>query len=63
MAGITLIHHPYGMILVGPRPTCTCMSAEQRQPVGMAHMTVVPENFEPRFAVDEERDDDPEPDS
>lgn len=34
------------------------MSAEQRQPVGMAHMTVVPENFEPHIAVDEERDDD-----
>lgn len=37
------------------------MSAEPRQPIGMAHMTVVPENFEPQIEVDDERDADADP--
>ncbi len=33
------------------------MSAEPREPMGIRHMTVVPENFEPP-AEDGDRDDD-----
>ncbi|MFQ3318246.1 MAG: hypothetical protein ACI8UR_000400 [Natronomonas sp.] len=37
-------------------PEGVCMSAEQREPLGMQHLTVVPENFEPP-AEGEESDD------
>ena len=32
----------------------SCMSTEQQYPMGMHHMTVVPENFDP---FDDENDD------
>lgn len=38
------------------------MSADRREPMGLQHMTVVPENFEPAadHADDGSGDDDPE---
>lgn len=37
----------------------SCMSADQQYPMGMRHMTVVPENFEPFDAPDLEDADEP----